>query len=332
MMEWGPRKPPRLTAMHCRVALTTIAMPPGPLKESCVSGITVVGSINLDLLFPCERIPRPGETLPAHSRQLAPGGKGANQATAAARLGAPVTMVGAVGDDEFSAAALALLDGAGVDLSHLLRTEGTTGIAVVYVEDAGENSILIEAGANGRMDADRVAAASAPIADADIVVLQGEIPASGTEAAAALTNGRVILNLAPVLPLDADTIKKSDPLVVNEHEGTLALQLLGFAADNDEAVVQALLDAGVTSVVMTRGSQGALVGDASGIQSVAAVPVDVVDTTGAGDAFTGALATRLLLGEPLVEAAAFAVRVASFACTGRGAQPSYPWAGDPLPS
>lgn len=162
-------------------------------------GIVVVGSINLDLILPCERIPRPGETLHAHARELAPGGKGANQAVAASRLGAPVAMVGAVGEDTFAEPALALLADAGVDLTHVRRVPGATGIAVVYVDDTGENSILIEGGANRSVDADAVGAAAALIQDAGVVVLQGEIPRDGIEAAARLATGRLVVNLAPVI-------------------------------------------------------------------------------------------------------------------------------------
>ncbi|MDO5533659.1 MAG: ribokinase [Propionibacteriaceae bacterium] len=297
-----------------------------------MAGIVVVGSINLDLILPCARIPRPGETLHAHARELAPGGKGANQAVAAARLGGDVAMVGAVGDDTFAEPALALLSDAGVDLTHVRRVQGATGLAVVYVDDAGENSILIEGGANRSVDADAVRAAAAVVEAADVVVLQGEIPRSGIEAAAELTRGRLLVNLAPVIDVSPDVLRRADPLVVNEHEGSLALRMLGQQADGDDAVVAALLEAGVPAVVMTRGAKGALVGRPDQTTEVGSPRVEVVDTTGAGDAFVGALATRLVAGDDLVDAATFAARVGAFACTGRGAQPSYPRSGDTLPS
>ncbi len=296
-----------------------------------MAGIVVVGSINLDLILECVRIPRPGETLPASSRSFAPGGKGANQATAAARLGAPVTMVGAVGEDAFALPALELLAGAGVDLDHVLRVPGATGIAVVYVDASGENSILIEGGANRALTAEAVGAAAALVESADVVVLQGEIPLDGIAEAAALTRGRLVVNLAPVVPVALEVLRRADPLVVNEHEGMEALRLFGEHAHGDHAVVAALVEAGVPSVVLTRGAQGALVGVPGSTESVPSPAVEVVDTTGAGDAFVGALATRLLAGDDLVEAATFAARVGAHACTGRGAQPSYPWAADALP-
>lgn len=301
-----------------------------------MSEIVVVGSINLDLIFPCERIPRPGETLHARTRHVAPGGKGANQAVAAARLGGRVTIVGAVGDDEFAQPALALLRDAGVDLSRVARVDGATGIAIVYVEDGGENSILIEGGANRSMDAAAVRRESGSIAEAAVVVLQGEIPRDGIEAAADLAAGRLIVNLAPVVEVDPAVLRAANPLVVNEHEGVLALRMLtggrvGSGPVDDRTVVDALRAAGVPSVVMTRGARGALVAESSGVVELASPSVTVVDTTGAGDAFVGALAVGLAAGKSLSDAAAHAVRVGAFACTGRGAQPSYPRATDALP-
>ena len=296
-----------------------------------MAGIVVVGSINVDLLLPCERIPRPGETLHAHGRSLVPGGKGANQALAASRLGAPVALVGAVGEDHMGDDALVLLADAGVDLAHVRRVPGATGIAIVAVADSGENAILIESGANRTVDADAVASASAVVGSAGVVVLQGEIPREGIEAAAALCRGRLVVNLAPVVPVSLEVLRRADPLVVNEHEGMAALRLFGEHAHGDHAVVGALVEAGVPSVVLTRGAKGALVGVPGSTVSVPSPAVEVVDTTGAGDAFVGALATRLLAGDDLVEAATFAARVGAHACTGRGAQPSYPWADSPLP-
>lgn len=293
--------------------------------------LVIVGSINLDLLLPCERIPRPGETLHAHSRSMAPGGKGANQAVAAARLGGRVAMVGAVGDDAFAEPALSLLADAGVDLGAVARVPGATGLAVVYVEDSGENSILIEGGANRAVDDAFVRASGNVVSDADVVVLQGEIPRSGIEEAASLCTGRLVVNLAPVIEVAPEVLRRADPLVVNEHEGALALRMLGGGASDDRAVVEALVAAGVPSVVMTRGAQGALVARPGSTVDVGSPKVDVVDTTGAGDAFVGALAVRLQAGDDLVDAARHAARVGAFACTGRGAQPSYPRLGDALP-
>lgn len=296
-----------------------------------MAAIVVVGSINVDLIMPCKRIPRPGETLHAHARSLVPGGKGANQAVAAARLGAPVALIGAVGDDHMGEDALVLLREAGVDLTGVRTVQDATGIAIVSVEDTGENAILIESGANAHVDADAVRAASAVIEAADVVVLQGEIPREAIEATADLTRGRLIVNLAPVVPVAHRVMRRADPLVVNEHEGMGALKVLGEYAHNDHSVVAALVEAGVPSVVMTRGAKGALVATPGSTVSVPSPQVEVVDTTGAGDAFVGALAVRLLAGDELTDAVAFATRVGAYACTGQGAQPSYPWSTDALP-
>lgn len=303
----------------------------GPAYPLDMTDIVVVGSINADLLLPCERIPRPGETLHAHARSLVPGGKGANQAVAAARLGGSVALIGAVGEDHMGEDALVLLEEAGVDLAGVARVPGSTGIAVVQVEDSGENAILIEGGANRAMTADAVRSASSVVGSAAVVVLQGEIPRDGIEAAASACTGRLVVNLAPVIPVAADVLRRADPLVVNEHEGAGALKLLGEYAQGDHAVVGCLIEAGVPSVVMTRGAKGALVGRPGVTTEVPAPTVEVVDTTGAGDAFVGGLAVRLASGDDLVEAARYAARVGAFACRGRGAQPSYPWAGDTLP-
>lgn len=296
-----------------------------------MGGIVVVGSINLDLVFSCERIPRPGETLHARTHTQAPGGKGANQAVAASLLGAPVALVGAVGDDPFADRALVLLRAAKVDLTAVTAVPGPTGIAVVFVDDTGENAILVEGGANRAMTAGAVSAAADAVTDADVVVVQGEIPRSGIEEAARLARRRLVVNLAPVVALDASVLRLADPLVVNEHEGLLTLQQMGGEARLDEDVVTGLVKAGVRSVVLTRGARGALVGAPGELASVPAPTVSVVDSTGAGDAFVGALAARLLSGATLTDAAAFAARVGAFACQGRGAQPSYPTRTDTLP-
>jgi len=294
--------------------------------------IAVVGSLNADLLVRVARHPRPGETLHGSGGEIAPGGKGANQALAAALLGGDVAMVGAVGDDAWAGPATALLRDAGVDLGALRVVAGATGLAIVAVADSGENAIIVIPGANGTMGAAPVEEAAGTIAGADIVVLQGEIPRDGIERAAALTAGRLVVNLAPVLEVARWVLEAADPLVVNEHEAALVLDHLGLPAARDaEAAARALLGAGVRSVVVTLGAEGALVADGDGVAHLPSPVVRVVDTTGAGDAFVGALAFRLSQGERLREAAAFAARVGAFACTGPGAQPSYPRAGDALP-
>jgi len=302
-----------------------------------VSRVVVVGSVNADLLTQVAVHPAPGETVLGRSMSVLAGGKGANQAVAAARLGAEVAFVGAVGDDSFAGPATGGLRAAGVDLSALATVPGATGIALVTVSADGENSIVVISGANAAVAADTVSAHAATVAGADVVVLQGEIPRAATETAARLARGRVVLNLAPVIELDADVVRRADPLVVNEHEARLALSLLGgpdVPDDDHAAAARALTSAGLTSVVITLGSAGAVVATRSGDGEVATVPspkVTAVDTTGAGDAFVGALASRLAAGDELLDAARLAARVGAYAVTGSGAQSSYPSSTDALP-
>lgn len=296
--------------------------------------IVVVGSVNVDLLAQVTRHPRPGETLHGTGGQLLPGGKGANQAVAAARLGARVAMVGAVGTDAQAEVALSALREAGVDLSHLAEVEGPTGLAIVTVAEGGENSIVVVAGANDAMNAERVRAARPAIASARVVVCQGEIPRDGVESLPALVAGRFLHNPAPVMDLDPGVLRVSDPLVVNEHEAGLVLAQLSpdeDAQEDPEQILRALVATGIPSVVLTLGADGSLVADAGGIRRIPPAPIDAVDTTGSGDAFIGALALGLARGDDLETAARLASRVGAFAATGEGAQPSYPTSADALP-
>lgn len=296
--------------------------------------IAVVGSINVDLSAQVARHPRPGETLHGHGGQMLPGGKGANQAVAAAKLGGSVEMIGAVGTDAQAEVGLSGLRAAGVGLAGVREVEGPTGLAIVTVAEDGENSIVVIAGANGAVDAAQVREASEVLEHAAIVVCQGEIPRDGIEALPALVRGRFLHNPAPVMELDPAVLRASDPLVVNEHEAALVLAQLSPGDDvpeQPEQIATALRDAGIASVVLTLGAQGSLVADADGQHQIAAAPVTAVDTTGAGDAFIGALAVGLARGENLPDAARLASRVGAFAATGLGAQPSYPSSEDELP-
>jgi len=302
----------------------------------------VVGSINADLISRVAVHPNPGETVLGADLATLPGGKGANQAVAAANLGASVAMVGAIGSDEFATAATAGLRDAGVDLSAVDQVPESTGIAIITVSDAGENTIVVVPGANHEVTADRVAAHADLIGNADVVVVQGEIPPETVEAVARIVTdakGRLLLNLAPVIPLDAATLRSARPLVVNEHEALGALKILGADTpdeNNHGAIARLLVAAGLPEVIITLGGDGALVAtqveDEIHLLTVPAPKVTPVDTTGAGDAFVGALAARLAAGDDLETAAQYAVKVGAFAVTGRGAQPSYPTLADELPA
>ncbi|WP_124039763.1 ribokinase [Neoactinobaculum massilliense] len=295
--------------------------------------IAVVGSINADLQLHVQRHPEPGETLHGTGGTYAPGGKGANQAVAAALLGGDVAMVGAVGNDAVAHVALSRLRDSGVALDEVTTVDGPSGLAVVTVDAAGENTIIVIPGANASMVASTVETRAATIEQARVVVLQGEIPREGIERAAVLARGRLIVNLAPVLDVDRAVVTKADPLVVNEHEGALVLAMLGghgFETD-PEGTVAALRAEGIRSVVMTLGARGALVSENGRTLEVPSPRIHAVDTTGAGDAFVGALAYRMAAGDTLEAASRFAARVGAYACTSLGAQPSYPTAGTELP-
>lgn len=293
--------------------------------------IVVVGSINADLVLRVPRHPGAGETLLGHESLTLPGGKGANQAVAAARLGATVAMVGAVGSDPNAAVALSCLREAGVDLDHVQTVDGATGLAVVTLSDDSENSIIVIPGANSTVTPATVEAAAPVIAQARICVLQAEIPIESVIRAVELAHEhatRVLLNVAPATTLPPQTLRLADPLVVNEHEAAI---LLGHPLDRPEDAAAELAALGVPSVVVTLGAAGVTGHEHGAPWSVPARPVEAVDTTGAGDAFVGALAAALAAGRPTPQAARTATRVAAAAVLRLGAQTSYPWKGDPLP-
>ncbi|RZU62717.1 ribokinase [Zhihengliuella halotolerans] len=294
--------------------------------------VTIIGSSNADLAVTMDRLPGPGETVLAHSFITTPGGKGANQALAARLAGAETEFIGAVGRDANADVALGMLAEAGVELSRVRRVDEPTGVALISIDAAAENSIAVVPGANATVTADVVAELGEV---RGVVVLQGEIPAAAVEQAAAAAE-RVVLNLAPVIAVDLDVIRAADPLVVNEHEAALVLEQFGGdgpAAPEDAA--RALLGHGVRSVVITLGAAGSLVAephdDGARLSRVDAIRAEAVDTTGAGDAYTGALAARLAAGDELIAAAGFAARFSAASVAKPGAQASYPRTLDELP-
>jgi ribokinase len=273
-------------------------------------GVTVVGSANLDLVASVERCPLPGETLLAHGYVEHPGGKGLNQAVAAARSGAPTRFVAALGDDDAGRRLLDVMRAEGIDADHVTVVAGPTGRALIAVGADGENSIVVVPGANAR--------ATWSVAPVSAVVLaQLEIPSEvviDAFAAARQAGALTVLNPAPARELPAALLATCDVVVPNEHE----LELVGGAV--------ALLAAGVGAVVITRGGAGVEVVEPSGSWMEPAVAVDVVDTTGAGDAFCGALAARLAAGDGLRDAVRWAVAAGGIATTVAGAVPSMPTA------
>jgi ribokinase len=281
--------------------------------------IALVGSINLDVVVGVERHPVPGETVVGGDRQELPGGKGANQAVAAARLGAEVAFVGRVGDDDAGRRLRDGLAAEGVDVTHVrVDPDAPTGMALIAVDGAGENTIVVSSGANARVSAADVEAARDVLAGAAVTLVQHEVPEDAVAAAIGGAGGTVVLNPAPARPIVAPV----DVLVPNRGE---LETLVGRAGDPIELARS--LD-GVRAVVVTLGNEGAAVIERSRVERIPAPRVDAVDTTGAGDAFCGALAQALDAGADLVEAARWAVRAAAASVTKPGAQGGLPRAAD----
>ena len=279
--------------------------------------VLVVGSVNEDIVVSVERLPGPGETLLASEFALSCGGKGANQAVAAARDGARVALAGAVGDDDAGERQAAALDGAGVDTRWVRRLTGVpTGTAFIQVDSRGENTIVVVQGANAHV--------ALPVGDAEpqVVVTQNEIPPAAQQEAVALaarTGARLVINAAPAPESPPPWYGIADPLVVNEHEAAQ----LATSDETGAGLLRRLRErTGARSVVMTLGERGALVDDGIEVHAIPPVAVEqVVDATGAGDTFVGVLAARLARGDGGVAAASAANRCAAKAVTWPGARP-----------
>ncbi len=285
--------------------------------------VAVVGSINQDIVVRVERRPRPGETVTGTGHFLAAGGKGANQAVATARLGAEVALVGSIGDDTFGHALRYGLETEGVDVRHVrVDREAETGVAVITLDADAENSIVVVPGANGRVSRGDVDAAAGVIEATPVVLLQLEIPLDAVLTAAALARGTVILNPAPARPLPASLLERADILVPNRSELGVLAGVAEPRTIDDVAAAAARL--GHAAVVVTLGAGGALVRSGGDTRVVAAPQVDAVDTTGAGDAFCGALADAIASGLSLDEATRRGVAAGALAVTTDGAQPSMP--------
>jgi ribokinase len=281
--------------------------------------IALVGSINLDIVVGVDRHPAGGETVLGDDRQELPGGKGANQAVAAARLGAQVAFVGRVGDDDAGRRLRDGLAAEGVDVTHVrVDADAPTGVALIAVDRAGENTIVVSSGANARVSAADVEAARDVLANAAVTLVQHEVPEDAVAAAIAAAGGTVVLNPAPARPIVAPV----DVVVPNRGE----LEALAGRA-GDPVELARTLDA-ARAVVVTLGNEGAAVIEGSRVEHIPAPRVDAVDTTGAGDAFCGALAQALDAGADLVDAARWAVRAAAASVTKPGAQGGLPRRAD----
>lgn len=292
--------------------------------------VVVVGSINTDLVAMTHRIPAIGETVIGNDFQIHPGGKGANQAVAVGRLGYPVQMIGRLGGDAFGAQLRTYLESAGVDVTGVATSEGTSGVAVIVISSEGENSIVVTPGANALVTPQDVARHIDMVRNAGVVLAQLEIPLETVEYLAmicARENVPLILDPAPARDLSESIFRDVAWLTPNEIE-------LGFFTGMDTEnghrptpaeMAEAILAKGCKGTVLKMGAQGAYLATRSGLgQFVPAFPVKAVDTTAAGDAFNGAFATGLMIGKSPEASAQFAAAVAAISVTRMGAQPSMP--------
>ena len=301
------------------------------LSDMDAPGVVVIGSANLDIVVPVPHHPVTGETVMGGDHALVPGGKGANQAVAAARQGADVAFVGRVGADDAGTMLRISLEEAGVLTTHLTTdNEAPSGIALIGVDDDGDNAIVVSPGANARVAATDVTAAAPAVADAKVVLLQLEVHVEAVTTAADIATGTVILNPAPAptepgsLPLRL--LDRVDVLVPNTIE---LAQLTGIDPSSDAGeLAAAARSLGVDTVVVTRGGAGGLIVTSEDTMEVPAPTIAPVDTTGAGDSFCGALAAALASGKSIREATERAVQAGAIAATRPGAQPSMPTAAE----
>jgi len=291
--------------------------------------IVVVGSSNTDLVVRVKEIPAPGETVIGEDYYVNPGGKGANQAVAVARLGGDCAFVTKVGDDEYGRRAIRNFEAEGIDAGHVfMDKKAHTGTAFIVVDDKGENAITVSSGANARLLPSDVDTVRDLIEAADIVLMQLEIPVRTIEHVAEIASAkgaRVILNPAPAVRLEPSLLSRLYMITPNETECEI---LTGISTNSEAGVCEAakrLMDEGIKNVIVTRGRQGSTFCGAGGQVDVPAIcQKKVVDTTAAGDVYIGALCVALAEGRPIPEAMAFATAASSIAVTRRGAQPSIP--------
>ena len=294
------------------------------------SRILVVGSANTDMVISAEHFPLPGETMMGHGFMTNHGGKGANQAVAAARLEGNTAFIGKVGDDQFGHSTIEMMKGEGIDVSGLTVTsEQASGVALITTVPSGENSIIVDSGANGLLRPEDITNAEKLFEDAGIVLMQLETPIDTLTEAAAMAKKHgayVVLNPAPAPkePLPVELLKNVDLLIPNETEAAY-ISGVNIAGDEDlPAAMNEVQKLGVKDVIITVGSRGVCARIDGEMVTVPAFKVKAIDTTAAGDTFCGALCVALSNGKPLVEAIRFGCKASSISVTRRGAQMSMP--------
>ena len=292
------------------------------------ANVVVVGSLNMDLVTRASRLPRAGETLVGQTFSTVPGGKGANQAVASARLGAEVAMVGCVGSDAYGVQLRDALLVEGIDCQAVSRVDGSSGVALIVVDDSSQNAIVIVAGSNGELTPASLQAADAVLQAANVIICQLEVPMATVDYT--LKRGRelgktVILNPAPASgPLPAHWYASIDYLIPNESEATALSGVTVDSLDSAKVAATQLIKAGAGKVIITLGSEGALFADGQAFEHLLAPKVQAVDTTAAGDTFVGGFAAALASGKSEAEAIRFGQVAAALSVTRAGAQPSIP--------
>lgn len=294
--------------------------------------VVVLGSSNTDMIIKTPRIPRPGETILGGTFTTAAGGKGANQAVAAARAGGTVSFIARIGTDMFGDRALAGFTADSIDITHVIRDETQpSGVALIFVDDHGENSIAVASGSNACLGPEDVKSAEHTIAESSVLLMQLEIPLETVMEAASIaskTGATVILNPAPAQPLPGSLLKNIGILTPNEHE---AEQLTGIPVTGEKSAseaARALIAKGIRRVLVTLGSKGVYCVSDEFTGSIPPFKVNAVDTTAAGDVFNGVLAAALAEGHFLPDAVRFAQAAAALSVTKLGAQPSAPHRDD----
>lgn len=293
--------------------------------------IIVVGSLNMDLVVRMPKIPRPGETLLGGVFKTFPGGKGANQAVAAARLGVHVTMIGCIGNDSFGQEMRATLAKEGIDTTHILvHPDEATGVALIQVDAQGQNSIAVASGANFHLTSTNVEKAMQIIGEFNALVMPLETPLETIYTAASIAarkGAKVILNPAPAQILEKDLLQLVDVLLPNEYEIAFMTGMQLHSASDINYAAEKLLSLGPRNLIVTMGSQGAILFNEKKARPtiIPAWQVQAVDSTAAGDCFVGALAVGLCEGKSITAAAKFASAAAAISVTRIGAQPSLPY-------